>query len=81
MVLTKKTAKISALFSGIIDKCEYLTSEDILPSDQSRTIKQAKFTYSLLGKEFGKQVKTTEEQGKTSWSIKCFKTYYPKIND
>ena len=35
-------AKISALLSGKIDKYEYLTGEEILPSDQSRTIGQAK---------------------------------------
>ena len=31
--------------------------------DQSRIIKQAKFTYSLLGKAFEKQIKTIEDQG------------------
>ena len=31
--------------------------------DQSRIIKQAKFTYSPLGKAFEKQIKTTENQG------------------
>ena len=30
----------------------------ILPSDQSRVIEQAKFTYSPLGKGFEKQMKT-----------------------
>ena len=33
---------------------EYLTGEEILPSDQSRITEQAKFTYSPLGKAFGK---------------------------
>ena len=37
---------------------EYLTGEEILPSDQSRITEQAKFTYSPLGKAFGKQIKT-----------------------
>ena len=32
-------------------------------SDQSRIIEQAKFTYSPVDKEFGKQVKTIEDQG------------------
>ena len=31
--------------------------------DQSRIIKQAKFTYSPLGKAFEKQIKTIEDQG------------------
>ena len=42
----REAAKISALSSGKIDKYEYLTGEEILPSDQRRAIEQAKFTYS-----------------------------------
>ena len=49
---------------GKIDKYEYLTGEEILPSDQSRIIEQAKLTYSPLGKAFEKQIKKIEEQGK-----------------
>ena len=50
--------------SGKIDKHEYLTGEEILPSDQSRIIiEQLKFTYSPLGKAFEKQIKTIKEQG------------------
>ena len=45
---------ISALSPGKIDKYEYFAGEEILPSDQSRTIEQAKFTHSLLGKAFEK---------------------------
>ena len=37
-----------------------LTGEKILPSNQSRTIEQAKFTYSPLEKAFEKQIKTIE---------------------
>ena len=37
-----------------IDKYEYLASEEILPSDQSSVTGQSKFTYSPLGKAFGK---------------------------
>ena len=33
-----------SLSSGKIDKYEYLTGEEILSSDQSRMIQQAKFT-------------------------------------
>ena len=47
-----EAAKTSALSSGKIDKYEYLPGEEILPSDQSRIIEQAKFTYSLLGESF-----------------------------
>ena len=39
-------AKMLALPSGKIHKYEYLTSEEILPSNQQQIIKQAKFTYS-----------------------------------
>ena len=38
-------------------------SLEILPLYQRRVIKQAKFTYFLLGKAFGKQTKKIEEQG------------------
>ena len=55
--------KISALSSGKIDKYEYLTGEEILPSNQQQIIKQAKFTYSSLGKAFEKQTKTIEDHG------------------
>ena len=50
-----KAAKISALPSGKIHKYEYLTGEDILPSNQQQIIEQAKSTYSSLGKAFEKQ--------------------------
>ena len=36
--INKEAAKISSLPSGKIDKYEYLTSEETLPSDQSRMI-------------------------------------------
>ena len=55
--ISREAAKISALSSGRIDKYEYLTGEEILTSDQSRIIEQAKFTYFSLGKTFEKQVK------------------------
>ena len=35
----------------------------MLPSDQSRIIEPVKFTYSLLGKTFKKEVKTIKNQG------------------
>ena len=62
--INREAAEISALSSGKIDKYEYLTGEEILPSDQSGTVEQAKFTYSPLGKAFEKQIKSIEEQGK-----------------
>ena len=60
--INREEAKISALSSGKIDKYEYLTGEEILPSNQQQIIEQAKFAYSPLGKAFEKQTKTIEEQ-------------------
>ena len=57
--INREVAKISALSSGKIDKCEYLTGEEILPSNQRQIIEQAKLAYSPLGKTFEKQ---TEKQ-------------------
>ena len=61
--INREAAKISALSSGKIDRYEYLTGEDILPSNQQQIIKQARLTYSPLGKAFEKQIKATEDQG------------------
>ena len=44
----REVAKISALSSGKTDKYEYLTGEEILPSNQKQIIEQAKFTNSPL---------------------------------
>ena len=62
--INREAAKISALSIGKICKYEYLTGEDILPSNQPQIIEQAKFSYSPLGKAFEKQIKTIEDQGK-----------------
>ena len=51
--INKEAERISALSAGKIDKYEYLTGEEILPSDQRKVIQQAKF-----------QKKTIEENGK-----------------
>ena len=56
--INREAAKISALSSGKIDKYEYLTGEEILPSNQQQIIPQAEFTYSPSGKAFEKQIKT-----------------------
>ena len=62
--INREAAKISALSSGKLHKYEYLTGEDILPSNQQQIIEQTKFTYSPLGKAFEKQIKTVQDQGK-----------------
>ena len=46
-----------ALSPSKIDKYEYLTCEEILPSNKQQIIEQAKFTYSPLGKVFEKEIK------------------------
>ena len=61
--INKETAKISALSPNKIDKYEYLTEEEILPSNQKKIIEQTKFTYSPLGKTYGKEIKTIEDRG------------------
>ena len=50
--INREAAKLSTLSLGKIDKYEFLTGEEILPSQKSRIIEQAKFTYSPLGKAF-----------------------------
>ena len=59
--INREPAKIS---SAKIHKQEYLTGEDILPSNHQQIIEQAKFTNFSLGKAFDKQIKTIKEQGK-----------------
>ena len=61
--INREAAKISALSSGKLDKYEYLTGEEILPSNQQQIIQQAKFIYSPLGKALEKQRKTIEDKG------------------
>ena len=61
--INREAAKISALSSGKIEKYEYLTGEEILPSNQQQIMEPAKFTYFPLGKAFEKQTKTINDQG------------------
>ena len=77
--INKEAAKISALSSGKIDKYEYLTGEEILPSNKQQKIEQAKFTYSPLGKAFEKQTKTIEDQRKKQVDdLKSLESLKPK---
>ena len=78
--INREAAKISALSSGKIDKYEYLTGEEILPSNQQQIIEQAKFTYSPLGKAFEKQAKTIEDQGikQVDASLQVFRIFETK---
>ena len=74
--INREAPKISTLSSGKIHKYEYLTGEDILPSNQQQIIEKAKFTYSPLGKAFEKQIETIEDQGQKQY----FKIYEPINN-
>ena len=46
--INKETTKILALSSVKIEKYEYLTIEEILPSSQDRILEPAKFTYIIF---------------------------------
>ena len=71
--IDKEAAKISALSSARVEKYEYLTVEETLPSNQKQIVEQAKFTYSPLGKALAKQ---TEKQVDALKSLKrSYKTY------
>ena len=64
--INREAAKLSVLSSGEIDKYEYLTGEEILPSNQRQIIEHAKFAYSPLDKALEKQ---TEKQVGTLKSL------------
>ena len=61
--INREAAKISAILPNEPCKSEYLTGEEILPSNQKQITEQAKFTCSPLEKAFEKQ-ETVEDQGK-----------------
>ena len=54
--INREAAKVSTVSSGKIHKYEYLSGEDILPSNQQQITEQTKFIYSPLGKPFEKQI-------------------------
>ena len=54
-VINWKAAIISGLPCRENDKYEYLTAEEILPSDQSWVIQEGNFTYSPLEKALEKK--------------------------
>ena len=68
--INREAAEISALSSGKIDKYEYLTGKEILPSNQQQIIEQTKFSYSPLGKAFEKHIKTIEDQGENKLRLR-----------
>ena len=74
--INREAAIISARSSDNFHKYEYLTGEEILPSNQQQIIEQAKFTYSPLGKAFEKQIKKIEDQGQKQ--VEALKNLKPK---
>ena len=62
--INREDEKISAILSGKIDKYQYLTGEEILPSNQQKIIEKVKFIYSKLREAFEKQTKRIKDQGK-----------------
>ena len=48
--INREAAIKIALSSGKIEKYEYITSEEIIPSEQIKIIEQAKYTYSPFSK-------------------------------
>ena len=62
--INRKAAEISSKSSGKLHKYEYITGENIFPSNQQQIIEQTKFIYSPLGKAFEKQIKTIEDHDK-----------------
>ena len=83
--INREAAKISALSSGKLDKYEYLTGEEILPSNLQQIIQQAKFNYSPLGKAIEKPIKTIKDQGEKQVvaleSLKASDKKLPAIKD
>ena len=73
--LDREAAKISAFSSNDLDKCEYLTGEDL--DLNPSTVEQAKFEYSPLGKTFNKGL---SEDDKKEVLLKKLKTLKIKMN-
>ena len=71
--IDREVAKILVISSEKIDKYEYLTDEEILPSDQSRIIEQGKFAHSSLGKTFEKQIKVIENKQGNKLKLRVLK--------
>ena len=60
----EKLPKYQSYHQAKLISMSILPMKKKLPSNQKQIIEQSKFTYSLLGKAFEKQIKATEDQGK-----------------
>ena len=70
--INREAAKISALSFEKIGKYEYLTSEEILPSNQRQIIEQTKFYHSKIfsirkSKQKTKKKKSVWKANKSNW--------------
>ena len=74
MILTEKQQKYQVLSSAKNDKYEYLTGEEILPSDQTIITEQASF-YIPISVKYLKNKNNWRTREKSSWSFKIFRTY------
>ena len=61
--INREGAKILAKTLDTPYKNEYLTGEEMIPSDRKKLIEQIKFQYGPLGKALEKQTKAIEAQG------------------
>ena len=61
--INREAPKMSALSSGKNDKYEYLKGREILSSNQTQIIEQAKMTHSPLQKDFEMQTSMVENRG------------------
>ena len=59
MILDREAAKVSALSSNELDKCEYLTGEDL--GYKPGVIEKVKFECSPLGEGFNKVLKKDDK--------------------
>ena len=58
----REAAKISTLSSGKIDKCEYPTGEEIIPTEQIRVAEQATKTSTSSSGKIDKYESLTREE-------------------
>ena len=79
--INRAAVKISTRTSSKINKYECLAGEEILPQQQHAIIKEAKFTYSPLGKALEKKSTTVEKRNeKQIQALKSLESPYLRKN-
>ena len=80
--INREAGNISALSSGKNYKYEYLTGEEVLPSNQKQIIEQAEFTSSPQENVFENHIKAIKDQEKKqSHALKDLKKQVKVIED